>query len=139
MINLYYKKIKAISEVSGEDFELIAKDFDGDTCETLGYIALTRTEANEMAKETILDMAWTFDSTYLEDLTGVDADTFLFLQQKGEIANKCILSIINATAGINEFVEDVIECDGRTPYISNYDDGEYRVVMGGDVIYVYTI
>lgn len=97
------------------------------------YLILTDREANEKAKEYILDTAWAFNKSFLnsysEAISEMDEKTYRIIQEGCESSNKAILAMIN-----NEdyFVEDAIASDGRGHFLSSYDgeeneQGEYFV------------
>lgn len=137
--NIEDLKIKAISEVSEIELDKVRESYDEENFESLGYIALTESEANNTAAELILDTAWAFSPEYLEDVTGIDAEVFEILTSKCETSNRAILSIIEKTFGIDEFIEQSILLDGRGHFIASYDGVENEVYIDGEMIYVYRV
>ena len=86
------------------------------------YLVLTDTEADERARESILDLVWAFKPDFLESHTGVDASVFKVLQQKMyEDANCAILKLIEDK---DHFVDDAILSDGRGHSLAQYDNEE---------------
>lgn len=98
------------------------------------YLVLTDEEADERAKEYILDSAWAFRYEFLcghseaiaeipqkeyEDMAGRLCESF----------NKAVLAMIEDK---EHFVRDAISCDGRGHFLSQYDgeeneEGEYFI------------
>lgn len=88
------------------------------------FLVLTDEEADEKAKEYILDTLWAFDTHFLQSHTGVDSEIFKLLADKCESANEAILRMIKDE---DEFVADAIVADGRGHFINSYDGEEHEV------------
>ena len=97
--------------------------FSVDSLDTEFYV-LTDDEADEKAREYILDSVWAFNKDFLSCHTGVDSDIFELLQDKCESANEPIKAMIK---DIDGFVADAIVSDGRGHFISFYDGVEHEV------------
>lgn len=104
-----------------------------DSLDTDFYV-LTDDEADEKAKEYILDTAWAFNSWFLQSHTGVDSEIFELLQDKCESANEPIRAMIKDE---DEFVADAIGADGRGHFISCYDGQEHEVSLNDETFYIY--
>lgn len=89
------------------------------------YMVLTDSEADEKAREEILDSVWAFRSEFLSAhlKEGVDGDIIETIQANGrcEYNNAAILSLIE---DVDHFVEDAIAADGRGHFLSHYDGDE---------------
>lgn len=89
------------------------------------YLVLTDEEAEEKAKEYILDSAWAFNKSFLnaqsEAIAEMDDETFRVIQERCESANKAILAMIDDK---DSFVNDAIASDGRGHFLSGYDGEE---------------
>lgn len=106
------------------------------TFEVIGneYKVLTDDEADEEAKENILNSLWAFNAYFtLEHTdfykTAYDceceefAEALQMIQDKlGESANSIVKALIY---DLDEFVEDAIDIDGRGNFISYYDGVEH--------------
>jgi len=90
------------------------------------YLVLTDKEADEKAKEYILDTAWAFNTWFLASYMpeGVTEEVLKAIQEKCESGNEAILAMIKDKDG---FVDDAILADGRGHFISFYDGNEYDV------------
>ncbi len=100
------------------------------------YLVLTDEEADEKAKEYILDTVWAFKPSFLADETGIDVEVFDAIQNNGrcESNNKAILSMIDDEDG---FVESAISADGRGHFLSGYDGNENEETVEGEIFYIY--
>lgn len=100
---------------------------DGDTFHAEGgeYIVLTDEEADEMAKEYILDTVWAFYKSFLdghsEVISEMDDEAFSVIQERCESANGAILAMIPDK---DSFVMDAIAVGGRGRFLSQYDGEE---------------
>lgn len=110
-------------------------DIDGDE-EVNGYIVLTDEEADEKAKEYILDTVWAFNASFLSDVTQIDEEAFKAIQENGrcESNNKAILSMINDE---DDFVYQAISADGRGHFMNSYDGCENEETVNGTTYYIY--
>jgi len=98
------------------------------------WLCLTDEEADEMARDYILDCVWAFNPSFLSKHTRLDESIFEALQDKCEGANDLILSAIKDK---EYFVEDAISHDGRGHFISFYDGIEYEQYIKDDFLYCY--
>ena len=100
------------------------------------YLVLTDEEADDKAKEYILDSVWAFTPSFLSSETGIDIEVFEAIQGNGrcESNNDAILSMIKDENG---FVEEAIRSDGRGHFISSYDGHENEEVVNDTTYYIY--
>jgi len=89
------------------------------------YLVLTDNEADEMAREYILNSIWAFNPSFLaaHAREGISEDIFKAIQDNNccEDNNKAIAALIE---DLNHFVEDAIRADGRGHFLGNYDGEE---------------
>jgi hypothetical protein len=97
--------------------------FDADGAE---YLVLTDEEADNKAKEYILDSLWAFNASFLAGETGIDEDVFTAISNnnKCESNNDAISSLIKGTCGFDSLVESAVCADGRGHFMSSYDGEE---------------
>jgi len=110
--------ISAIAEV--ELIEAVELLTDGD------WLCLTDTEADELAKEMILDSVWAFNTDFLASHSDVNIKVFEQLRELCEDSNDAILSLIK---DVDHFVNDAIACDGRGHFISSWDGEEHEITI----------
>ena len=114
-------RVKAICKVADveplEAVELLTNE---------DWLCLTDNEANELARECIIDSAWAFQPWFLSDHSEIDEEIFKLLVEKCESANDAILSMIK---DIDDFVNDAIGCDGRGHFISPWDGNEHEITI----------
>lgn len=129
-------KVKALAQFLGHDAEEAKKMIeDGD------YLVLTDAEAEEKAKEYIKDSLWAFNASFILEECGLDfsgEESLRHMQEKScEGANDFILSLVEKTCGLEQFVEDAISADGRGHFMSSYDGEENEVEADGQTFYIY--
>lgn len=73
----------------------------------------------------IKDLLWTFRPSSLASETGLPIKVFEVLEGQYEGANETILSLIERTCGIDDFVKSAIAEDGISHFINSYD-GELK-------------
>lgn len=80
----------------------------------------------EKIGEYIEDTLWAFSDWFLASATGVDQELFEILQRSGECErlNQGIKDIIEATCGMDEFVESAISSDG----LGHWTEDRFTVV-----------
>jgi hypothetical protein len=99
------------------------------------YLVLTDEEADERAREYILDTLWAFNAEFIASHTvdGLEDDAIKALREIQsklcESANSLIKSMIH---DMDHFIEDAISSDGRGHFMSSYDgeeneSGEYYI------------
>ncbi len=108
-----------------------------DTYEIIGneYKVLTYEEAEEAAKENILNDLWAFNADFIlrhtvfyENSTEAEDKEFVKAIQalQGSICESATPVIKALIKDVNAFVEDAIDADGRGHFISWYDGEEYE-------------
>ena len=112
------------------------------------YYVFTEKEADEKAKDEILNELWAFNADFVlrhnanfESLDNWEYDAALESLRKAQEMNceslnglmRCLIS------DIDEFVEDAINADGRGHFISRYDGRENEVEYKGTTYYIYRI
>lgn len=94
------------------------------------YLVLTDDEANEKAKEYILDTLWAFNANFIVSECGLDYALIdmieIYKKEKCESANDAISSLIEKTCGLDTFVESAISTDGRGNFLNTYDGEEIK-------------
>jgi len=107
------------------------------------YLVLDENEAQEKAREHILDSVWAFNYNFLcshsKAINAMQEKTFKLIQEVCESSNESILAMID---DVDHFVEDAICCDGRGHFLAGYDGNEDEVTFdidGGDdyTFYIY--
>lgn len=106
-------------------------EFDNDD-----YLVLTDEEADEKAKEYILDSAWAFNPSFLSEFTGIDIQVFESIQSNNrcEGNNNAILSMIDDE---DDFAQMAISADGRGHFLSSYDGNESEGTVEGETFYIF--
>ncbi len=115
-----------------DDGNTTPSEFDGE----LGYLVCTETEANELARDYIIETAWAFTASFLSQTTTLPATVFEALCGDEE-RNEAVLSVIRNTCGVTYFVQEAISGDGRGHFLSQYDGNEAEVQVGDITYYIY--
>ena len=135
----FNEKVEAVAQ----HYDIDPEDPHGDIDAFLksGMLVLTDFEADEMAKERILDSAWTFNAHFLSDHSKADAEVFEILAEKmdggfldAESSNDVVLSLIEDT---DKFVQDAISAYGRGQFLASCDHCENEEVINGTTYYIY--
>jgi hypothetical protein len=104
------------------------------------YLVLTDDEADEAATEYIKESLWSFNSDFLASETGLPAEVFKALQDKCEDSNDAVSKLVEATCGVDSFVETAISADGRGNFLGAYDSEENELlVIGKAEFFIYRI
>ena len=98
------------------------------------WICLTDEEADEMARDYILESVWAFSPSFLSFHTEIDEEIFKLLQDKCEDSNDAILRMIKDK---DDFVYDAMQSDGRGHFISSYSGEEYENRINNKYYYCY--
>lgn len=94
------------------------------------YLVLTDDEADREAKGEIIETLWAFNSEFILNCCGLDSSESVVgalraMQGKScEGCNDFIRALINGTCGVDKFVQEAIESDGREHFLAIYDDTE---------------
>ena len=123
-------------DLDNEDLRMIEESNDYYSFGGRDYLVLTDDEADEKAKEYILDTAWAFNSSFLSchSKGDVDEEVFKVLSEKCESSNDAVLSLIDDK---DDFVNDAISSDGRGHFLSQYDGNENEEEINGTTYYIY--
>jgi hypothetical protein len=118
-------KAEALAKYLEVELTDIEEGHDDDTfeCGRKEYLVLTDDEADEKAKEYILDSVWAFRPEFLmaHMPEGVTEDLIKAVQEKCESANPMLLKLIEDQ---DHFVSDAIAADGRGHFLNTYDGEE---------------
>lgn len=127
----------ALANFHGCSVDEIEEQGDGIfSCGREEYFVLTALEADEKAEEYIENSLWAFKASFIIEQCGLHqsgAESLEIMQYKAcEGANDFILSLIEKTCGINDFVDAAISADGRGHFLSGYggkenQEGEYFI------------
>ena len=124
-------------ESGARDFLTFCKD----NCNELteldeDYLVLTDEEADEKAKEYILDSLWAFTPNFLASATGIDLEVFDAIQNNGrcESNNDAILSLVDDEDAL---VEEAIQWDGRGHFLNPYNGQENEETVNGTKYFIY--
>jgi len=90
-------------------------------------------------KEYIEESVWAFNPDFLAAETGIDTEAFSSIQDMCEGANPAIKSMIEATCGMDHFIEEAVLSDGYGHFLSSYDGEEYEFVSGDTRYFAYRV
>mgnify|MGYP003387258810 CR=1 FL=1 len=127
-------KVRALMAADNVDRETaISAIEDGD------WLVCTDEEADEAATDYIRESLWAFRPEFLAGETGLDAEMFAFASDKCEGANPAILRTVEATCGLESFVQSAIGADGRGHFLAGYDGNEVEETIDGVDFYLYRV
>lgn len=125
------QKIKALAnflEVEEDEINQSSYNENLFKCGSQEYLVCTNKEANQEAKDYILESLWAFNTDFILDHSKIKnyndeiKKVFKKMQEKlCEDANGIIKAIIE---DLYEFIEDAISADGRGNFLSGYDGEE---------------
>jgi len=103
------------------------------------YSVFTDEEADEAAREYILQSLWAFNADFIAGHTrgGYSDDlveSIKALQKQCEGVNDAIFSMIE---DLGHFVDEAISCDGRGHFMNSYDGEENEQHIDGETFYIY--
>jgi hypothetical protein len=103
------------------------------------YLVLTDEEADEKAKEYILDSLWAFNASFIAYHTDLDEEVIQAIHDNGkcESNNDTIHNLIKKLGDLDDFVSDAISADGRGHFLSSYDGNENEETVNGTTFYIY--
>jgi hypothetical protein len=101
------------------------------------YLIMSDEEADEAAKESIIESLWAFRPMFLSECTNIHSKVFEALSGLYEDANEPILNLVERTCGINELVRQATSADGRGHFLSTYDSDETEIQIKDETYYVY--
>ena len=123
---------------TGYDIELIGAQDCGEVING-DWLVLTDEEADEHTKDYIEESLWAFNASFLAGQTGLPESAFEGLSKQCEEGNEPIMQMIQATCGIDSFVEAAISADGRGHFLARYDHEEREFNNGRMTFYIYRI
>lgn len=105
------------------------------------YLVLTDDEADEKAKEDILESLWAFNASFIAYHTDLDEEVIQAIQDNGkcESNNGTIHNLIKKLGDLDDFVSDAISEDGRGHFMSSYDGNENEETVNGTTFYIYRL
>lgn len=90
------------------------------------YVVLDDDEAQERFTDYVAESLWAFNADFLSGMTGMSRKVFECLAECYEDSNEAVRAIIDATCGLDDFVEAVANTDGRG-MMAGYDGEEHEV------------
>ena len=119
----------------------VIDELDINDCYDVDYYVLTDSEADDKAKQYILDSLWAFTPNFLAERTGLDNEVFEAIQVNGkcESNNDTIYNLVNKLDDIDDFVSAAIGADGRGHFLSSYDGCENEETVEGETFCIYRI
>lgn len=116
-------------------------ELDSDTYQIDGieYKVLDEYDADEAVKDYIVETLWAFRPEFLANETGIPMSMFEALANNGmcESNNEAVEDCINATCGMDEFVDSAVSADGRGRFLNCYDGEEHELSVNGESWYAY--
>ena len=133
-------RVRALAIFTGKPSESIEDQ--GDNSYAIGdeeYLVLTDEEADEKLKEDIEQSIWAFNPDFIEGETGISGLAKLIKAASNECEklNEPLLEIVEKTCGIDNFVQDADDADGRGHFLASYNDVENEVKVDGKIFYIY--
>lgn len=130
----------------GDKFEEWLRDEDKlvEELDNEGYLVLTNEEADEATKEYIKETIWAFNANFILEQCGLDCSKYSIksiqkIQEDCECANDFLLSLVEETCGLDEFVEEAIKSDGRGHFLNTYDSEEYEETVNEVTYFIYQV
>lgn len=92
-------------------------------------IALDDEDADKACREYIEMSVWAFSPSFIAQKTGMPIEIFEALAKANlcEGANEAVMACIEATCGIDSFVDSAICWHGRGHFLSHYDGDEVEL------------
>ena len=140
----YLDKWATLAEFLGVDREDVKPDaytrnlFSHDGEE---YLILTDAESDVATRDYILESLWAFNPSFILENCNLDTSENVvkslqaFQEKCCDRCNEFIKALINGTCGIDQFVENAIDADGRGHFLSSYD-GEENELNG---LFIYRV
>ena len=124
--------------------EIEISSYDENVLEADGgeYLVLTDEEADERAKEDILNLVWAFNADFIiEHSSALDYDdaskkVISAIANQCESGNEAMKKLID---DLDEFVEYAISADGRGHFLASYDGDEGEQKVNKTDYYIYRI
>lgn len=103
------------------------------------YLILNDDEANERAKEEILNSIRDFNPAFLCWYVGITDVEAIEALQSTRNANETLIKLIKNNNKLERMIKDAIEADGRGHFIAKYDEDEYEQVVNNKHYYIYRL
>jgi hypothetical protein len=94
------------------------------------YLVLTDSEADDLARQYILDSLWAFNAKFIASHTenGLDEDAVKALaDMQGKLCESANLIVKALIVDLDHFVNDAIMSDGRGHFMNSYDGHEIEI------------
>jgi hypothetical protein len=108
------------------------------------YLVLDDAEADQYAKDRILESLWAFNTEFVLSHSRIDVDdsneesiveALKKMQEKlCEDANPIVRALIKDEEA---FIADAVEADGRGHFLSSYDGEEHEITFAEELYYIY--
>lgn len=85
----------------------------------------------------IKDSLFAFNSDFLAEVTELPEEVFKGLQPQYEASNEAIEKLIEATCGMDTFIEEATRLDGYGHFLSPYDGEEIEIEVEGECYFAY--
>ena len=119
---------RIMQKIEDEDITL-----DGADC----FNVYDETSRNEAMTDYTGETLFAFESSFLAGCTGLPEKVFEVLSEMSEEANEPIEEMIEATCGMDSFIEQAVDEDGYGHFLSAYDGEENEVEVDGTTYYIY--
>lgn len=116
-------KIKEIQNFTDE--KIVKWDQETQTAEMADgseWLVLTDEEADEKTEEEIKEMLWAFRPKFI--IEHMEQEEILSMTLKTRLAKPIIYALVGGEDGIDNFISDAIDADGRGHFLSYYDGEE---------------
>lgn len=105
------------------EYGLPVIEIDGDSY----LVASNEDKADTAVAKYIRGSLCYFSPTFLYDMTGLPLEVFEALANCDFSDHEAYFRLIQATCGIEDFIETAIDCDGRGHFLSSYDGKEREI------------
>lgn len=90
-------------------------------------VASSEEEATAAVTEAIKNSLCYFNPSFLSDMTELPVEVFDALAKCDFSDNDVYLQLIESSCGIEDFVENAVDCDGRGHFLASYDLKEREI------------
>ena len=101
------------------------------------YLILSDEDADAAVTDGVRELVWAFRPEFMENITEIPAPIFEILSEQCERSNDAILTLIENTCGLNDFVREAVLADGRGHFLAHYDGEENKIEINGAIFYLY--
>lgn len=137
MTNPKMKALAKLLDVSVNELDESKHDENSFESGREDYLVYTDEEADEAAREAILESIWAFTPTFLAaHMPDLDVDDIKQIQKNGRCDdnNKLFIKLLG---DVGYFVKDAVLSDGRGHFLSGYDGEENEAAVDGVTYYIY--